>query len=276
MIKGGYILQPRIIDDSDVMSMPPVTREIWYYILRNVNHNEYKGIDRGCGFFQYNEIQNALCWYVGYRKEMYSKSQIAKSLRRLSESNMIETTKEIRGILVTVCKYAFYQDPKNYEGNDEETTKETRRKSGGHTINKNVKNDNNEKNEKNNNISSNEENILSEKEQYEFLFEEFWNKYDKKVDRDKCLKKWMKLKQGEIEKIFQNIEKYVESTPDKQFRKNPLTYLNSKSFENEIINKSIIGNSNNGKQSLFERHVAKFNEYQQHVKENNPFAFPRG
>lgn len=124
-------------------------------------------------------------------------------------------------------------------------------------------------------ISSKDENERDLKNQYIFLFDEFWKKYDKKVDREKCLKKWMKLKQSEIEQIFQNIEKYVESTPDKQYRKNPLTYLNSKSFENEIINKSIVGNSNNGKPSLFERHVAKFNEYQQHVKENNPFAFPR-
>jgi len=126
------------------------------------------------------------------------------------------------------------------------------------------------------NIISSKDEIESDlKNQYIFLFDEFWKKYDKKVDREKCLKKWMRLKQSEIQQIFENIEKYVESTPDKQFRKNPLTYLNSKSYENEIITKSIGGNYNNGKPTVFERHVAKFKEYQQYVKENNPFAFPR-
>ena len=123
-------------------------------------------------------------------------------------------------------------------------------------------------------ISSKDEIESDLKKQYIFLFDEFWKKYDKKVDREKCLKKWMKLKQSEIQQIFENIEKYVESTPDKQFRKNPLTYLNSKSYENEIITKSIGGNYN-GKPTVFERHLAKFEEYQQFVKENNPFAFPR-
>ena len=88
---------------------------------------------------------------------------------------------------------------------------------------------------------------LSKKEEYEFLFNVFWDKYDKKVDRHKCLLKWMRLKQTEIEQIFQHVEKYVDSTNDKQYRKNPLTYLNSKSYENEIIESNTV---ENGKKSI--------------------------
>lgn len=149
MIKGGYILQPRIIEGSDTMRMPPVTREIWLHVLRNVNHKDFNNIPRGSGFFQYSEIQNSLSWYVGYRKEVYSKSQIAKSLRRLNESNMIETTKEIRGVIISVCNYDYYQDPKNYEGNNEGNAMETRKPQYGSTINKNVKNEENVDNVKN-------------------------------------------------------------------------------------------------------------------------------
>lgn len=66
-------------------------------------------------------------------------------------------------------------------------------------------------------------------------FDNFWDRYDKKADRPKCEKKWAKIKQGEREKIMMHLDVYIPSTPDKQFRKNPLTYLNSNSWENEII-----------------------------------------
>jgi hypothetical protein len=140
MIPGGYILQPRKIDESEVSKMPPVTRELWLYILRKVSHKDNGSLKKGQGFFRLSDIQKDLSWHVGYRLETYSKPQLTKSLRRLREGNMIETMKATRGILVTVCKYSTYQDAKNYEGNDEGTTKEQRRKRRGHTINKNVKN----------------------------------------------------------------------------------------------------------------------------------------
>jgi len=66
-------------------------------------------------------------------------------------------------------------------------------------------------------------------------FLDFWDKYDKKQDRPKCEKKWEKINQEAREKIMLHLEDYILSTPDKQYRKNPLTYLNSESWENEII-----------------------------------------
>lgn len=131
LIKDGYVLQPRAIDYSGVMKFPPVTREIWFYIVRRVQHKPYKKLKRGEGFFKYPKIQEALSWSVGYRQMKYSKTQIAKSLRRLREGNAIETTKATHGIVIKVCNYDHWQNPKNYEGNDEGndegTTKETGR-----------------------------------------------------------------------------------------------------------------------------------------------------
>lgn len=66
-------------------------------------------------------------------------------------------------------------------------------------------------------------------------FDDFWELYDKKEDRPKCEKKWKNIKQGAREKIMEHLELYVRSTPDKKFRKNPITYLNNQSWENEII-----------------------------------------
>ncbi len=67
-------------------------------------------------------------------------------------------------------------------------------------------------------------------------FENFWDLYAKKQDRIKCERKWKQLTDEERQNCIKAIPEYVKSTPDKQFRKNPATYLNNKSWENEIIN----------------------------------------
>lgn len=67
-------------------------------------------------------------------------------------------------------------------------------------------------------------------------FETFWNLYDKKVgDRDKVMKKWGSFKKSDQEAIMQHIPIYKLAQPDKTFRKNPSTYLNNKSWNDEII-----------------------------------------
>lgn len=133
-IQGGYVLQPRKLDDSSVMREPPGVRELWQYICRKVNWKNSDECKRGEGFFRLKEIQDDLSWRVGYRLEKYSKPQLTKFLRKLRERDMIATTKETRGIRISVCHYDFYQDPRNYEGNGEEHTKATRKQRSGITI----------------------------------------------------------------------------------------------------------------------------------------------
>lgn len=70
-------------------------------------------------------------------------------------------------------------------------------------------------------------------------FNDFWDMYDKKVDKDSCEKKWSKLTQKEKEQIMEYLPSYIQSTHDKTFRKHPKTFLNNKSWTNELItNKS--------------------------------------
>lgn len=67
-------------------------------------------------------------------------------------------------------------------------------------------------------------------------FEWFWNDYDKKVGaKDKLKKKWNKLTDLERQNAMNYIELYKQAVPDKQFRKNPETFLNNKSWNDEII-----------------------------------------
>ena len=66
-------------------------------------------------------------------------------------------------------------------------------------------------------------------------FEEWWLVYDKKTGKDKTILKWNLLTNEEKNLALSKVLEYVSSTPDKQFRKDPATYLNQKSFNDEII-----------------------------------------
>ena len=66
-------------------------------------------------------------------------------------------------------------------------------------------------------------------------FSDWWDLYDKKIDRGKCEKKWQKLTDEERRACIAATPAYVASTPDLQFRRHPMTYLNNKSWENQII-----------------------------------------
>lgn len=70
-------------------------------------------------------------------------------------------------------------------------------------------------------------------------FDDFWDEYDKKRgDKEKLRRKWKKIPQREKEKIMSYLPLYKESQPDKSFRKDPETFLNNKSWNDEIIRKS--------------------------------------
>ena len=144
-IKGGYILQPRIIDESKTSRFPPHVREIWLYLLRRANHEDrvVHGtlIKRGQLKTSYKDIMEDLSWYVGFRKESYKKHHCETAMKLLTREQMITTSKTTRGMIVTVCNYDYYQTPKNYETDSERFNETTRDRQSTDRINKNEKNE---------------------------------------------------------------------------------------------------------------------------------------
>jgi len=68
-----------------------------------------------------------------------------------------------------------------------------------------------------------------------FSFNEFWESYEKKKDRYKAEKIYNKLPEQDRQVIKDTIALYVQSTPEIKFRKFPCTYLNNRSWEDEIF-----------------------------------------
>lgn len=101
--------------------------------------------------------------------------------------------------------------------------------------------------EKENKVNKTKLNIIDSE------FDEWWDKYDKKVSKDKAIAKWNILTNEEKQLALKIVDDYVYSTPDKKYRKDPTTYLNNKSFNDEIIERN---NTTNYKPNVSQRNFA--------------------
>jgi hypothetical protein len=76
-------------------------------------------------------------------------------------------------------------------------------------------------------------------------FSVFWDLYEKKVgEKDKLTKKWNSLTDQERQQAIEYIPKYKECQPDKLYRKDPQTFINNKSWNDELIKKNCQQNGN--------------------------------
>ena len=66
-------------------------------------------------------------------------------------------------------------------------------------------------------------------------FEAFWEAYGKKVGRHKSVERWKQLTPDEQAAALAHAPLFAAATPDKQFRKDPLTYLNGKCWLDEEL-----------------------------------------
>lgn len=137
LIPGGYYIVPRW--RLEIRSASPVTREIYDYLLAQANYEDRESngrtIKRGQCVRTYEDIQEGLVWYIGYRKMKYSKDQIENALKWLRKHEMIATEKTTRGMIITLVNYDFYQTPANYENHRQDQKKTVTDPQHGDTIN---------------------------------------------------------------------------------------------------------------------------------------------
>jgi hypothetical protein len=142
-----------------------------------------------------------------------SKQNVRTALKRFKKYDFLTYQSTHSGLLITIINWVSYQSLENEPNTPTQQTANTPL-----TPNKNVRT----------------------KEVNNVEFEKFWNLYDKKVgSKVKCCKKFYSLKKSDHVRIFETLPKYKNSTPDKQFRKNPMTYLNNQSWNDEIIHSNV-------------------------------------
>lgn len=168
---------------------------LFMYLTLKANHKD--------GFWQGNEIKRGQL-ITSFGKisidtniSLQTIRTLLKKFEKTNEINIQTTNKFTR---ITICKYDSYQTE-----NEDTNTKVTNKQQTTNTqltTNKNVKNNK------------------------EILFTDFWKIYDKPADKKKCLEKFLKLTESDIELIMEVLPIYVNQTKDKTYRKNPLTWLN--------------------------------------------------
>ena len=94
-------------------------------------------------------------------------------------------------------------------------------------------------------------------------FDIFWDLYDKKNgDKAKLIVKWNNFTDLERKEIIEYIPKYKLSQPDKKFRKDPQTFFNNNSWNDELI-----GLQPEVKNNIAKRQDAEFEEYKARMLE---------
>ena len=134
---NGYILISRKIVESEIWSKPPLYLKVWVLLLCKAQFQDYKSLKRGQVKTSVKEIQEACAHYSGYRREVPTLRQIRTILEWLRNphgcnngcncgsndgSNMIETAGVTHGVVITICNFNDYQNPKFYGSNNGSNT----------------------------------------------------------------------------------------------------------------------------------------------------------
>lgn len=180
------------------------TFRVFLHLLLTANHKDkkYKGMDLKAGTIVTS--RDLLAYATGL-----SVRQIRTALDKLKTTNELTIKTSPQGTIIQIVNYVKYQIEAS------ETTNKRPMSDQQTTSNKNVKNN------KEINID---------------YFDKFWTLYGKSTDKQKCLDKFVKLTEDEIKTIFETLPVYLLQTPDKKYRKNPLTYLNGKCWNDIDIN----------------------------------------
>ena len=88
-------------------------------------------------------------------------------------------------------------------------------------------------------------------------FDDFWDLYDKKRGKPNAMKFWEKLSQKEKEACMSAIPAYLQSQPNKLYRKDPERYVRHKCWEDEIV-ASATGATSQARPTLTDKKQAVF------------------
>jgi len=207
----------RSIFESDIrIQKPSRWLKVWIYIIWNVNHTDWKQLQRWQWWFTYDKI------YIDCNlvDEWVKKSAIDNVIRRMKKEWNLTTHKTTRGFIITVIKYNDYQTFDNYKT----TRKMKTKRNPNDTITKEWKEWNNiiiswtSNQEIDESIKTQIKEIIplevlkTEKEKYYCLLElvALWLKTEK-------TEKWIQSRIYDIEKKLEANKYYTNTTDWKEY-----------------------------------------------------------
>lgn len=227
---SGWIKIYRKIMENPLYFSEPFNRSLaWIDMLLLANHADSFFFKRGVKV----EVKRG---QIGYdldslaKRWKWSRGKVERFIKFLENDNQIVRQKTNVTTLISIVNYKDYQkdDKANDKADDNSNSKPNSKP--------NDKADGNKQECK----ELKEEKELKECKEYntidyEFYFNLFWDAYDKKYGKSKSFEKFKKIKPELYDLIIDKATEYKKSTPDIQFRKNPLTWLNGQHWEDEIV-----------------------------------------
>lgn len=238
---AGFIKTYRKISTHWLWNIKPYSPgQAWIDLLMLAVYKQNKGIFRG-GFYDLHPGQLVTSDQTLANRWGWTRKKVRLFLQRLEKDEMLNNKRDNRKSIITICNWGDYQGYNEFDRTTEGSSegqlkvtvngaqKEQHKPSDIKGSNTGQVTHNGQVEDQvkvhNNKEYKNDKNIF---------FDEFWNIYDKKVDRSKALKLWNQLLDVEIRQILEYVPKYKGVTPDKQFRKDPATFLRNRSWENEL------------------------------------------
>jgi len=216
--------------DEFVESLTPEQKFFYLYLLTNDRTTQ-------CGIYEITIKQ--MCYDTGYNDDTIKK--LIEYFVGTGKVRYSSETKEIA--LKNWVKYNDSNSPKVKACIDNELKKVKNRVLIQYIYSMDTHSQEEEEQE--------EEKEQEQQQEVNIDFDWFWNGYDKKVGvKEKLKYKWNKLSDKERQDAMNYIDFYKQAIPDKQFRKNPETFLNNKSWNDEIITRN---NTSSDKLSYSER-----------------------
>jgi hypothetical protein len=131
------------------------------------------------------------------------------------------------------CELGYYNERMKDEFEKRAKYSESRSKN---RIGKTKKTYDNHMEDENENVNVNKKE--KESDEMSIYFNEIWELYNKKVNKQSSYNAFKKIKKSEYEIIKSHIQKFVKQQENKQFQPHLSTYLNGKRWEDEIAKES--------------------------------------
>lgn len=206
----GWIKVHRQLLENRLWLGEPFSRgQAWIDLLLLANHDYSYFFKRGNrvevfrGQVGRSEVELSDRWH-------WSRTKIRSFLNMLEKEQQIIQQKSSVTLIVTIVNYEKYQEKEQQTGQQKNIRK---------TSEKHIQECKEEKEGKE---------IITLHDFYPFS--EFWKDYGKSADKVECEKKFSKLTPEEKRLIKINLPKYLATVREKKYQKNPLTYINQKSW----------------------------------------------
>lgn len=204
----GWISLHRKIRDHWVWK-DPIKLKWWIDILMEVNHSDNM-VNLGNQLIECKRGQSVMSLSSWAKRWGVTKDKARNFFVLLEKDNMITRENVVKSTRITVCNYNSYQDVSH--------ASQTQAKRKLNTNNNDI----------------NENNLNRSNDVYSF--ENFWDDYDKKIgNKGELSRLWDRLPDADKLAIKAYIPKYKAAQPNKQYRKNPQTFLNNKGWLDEAI-----------------------------------------